>query len=187
MKAQKLAELLASTEDLLAWGQCSESINSVNELETVLKAKSRLNLIVFFALWSDEMSSHKSEDLSFKGLLAGILRIQIASGASAAAKATTALDDVVANDTTLEQVTDGISSFDLVASFVDKLQAAAGNRDAFEKVIALLQQKGVASKAQILAISQKYAGGAKPKSIEHALNNIRSKFSSEQLFNSKTG
>lgn len=186
MKSGKLAEFLEPTAALLDWGNSPHAAESVNLLFTALTKNPKQDLLVLLALSNGESADVSEGGFSLKSFLQSIAMIQRAAGAATSSKSVAKLNDAIANDVSVEQFAANVESFDLVAGFVRRLHDASGSRDQFERVMAMLETKGVVSKTQACTIAQKYAGGPKPKSLEQALNAIRSKFSSDQLFSSKT-
>lgn len=187
MKSGKLAEFLVHIGVLLSWGDSQYAVQSVNHLFTALTKNPKQDLLVLSALTSSGESSEDEGRFAVKSLLQSIASFQRSSGAASASKGVEKLSDTIANDLSVEQFASNVENFDLIASFVRRLNEASGNRPEFEKVMSLLETKGVVSKNQACAIAQKYAGGPKPKTLEQAVGAIRSKFSSDQLFSSKTG
>ncbi|MEZ5946767.1 MAG: hypothetical protein R3C13_03660 [Hyphomonas sp.] len=188
MKASRLVQLLDPTTQLLGWGENQQAVERIKELATELNKRSSLNLFVFFSMWQVPMGSASNDNHTLGDLLRSIMGLQKASGASK--KSITQLSDlidVIPVDASAPEVARAIGGFDLVEAFIAGLQDAAGSREKFEKIMKLLETKGVATKAQLCEIAQQYAGGTKPKSGPFALSAIRAKFSSDQLFASKTG
>ncbi|MEZ6010657.1 MAG: hypothetical protein R3C08_02140 [Hyphomonas sp.] len=187
MKASRLVQLLDPLIQLLGWGENEQAVDRVKKLASELNKRSSLNLIVFFSMWSDPMGSASNDNHTLGDLLRAMVGLQKASGASKAnISQLTELIERLPEGATVSDVSDAIGRYDLVQTFVASLRDAAGSRESFEKTMALLETKGVATKAQLCEIAQQYAGGTKPKTGPLAINAIRAKFSSDQLFISKT-
>lgn len=191
MKSKKLLEILKAVEalsDVLVMGG-GDSV--ISPLIKQLQAKPTFDLRVAIFLMDRSHGWPGSYDLNIRVLFERIADFQAVSGAKASAKGTRALaSDLEAegmHELSLASFAQGVSEFDLVRGFVKKLDACAGDREAFNKVMARLEAKGSVTKAQLSKIASAYVGEPKSyKTAALAINAIRQKFSSDQLFRSKT-
>lgn len=191
MKAKKLLDVLKPLNDFVSFASGSLVTSQLSPLINNLEANKRLDLRIFVFLAEIDSWSNGAVSLNISQLLAKISEVQSGAGAKAASKSALVLKDDLkrrgSENASIVDFSNALEGFDVVSAFVAKLEHSRGNRDAFNDVVAKLQARGTVTKSQLNKIAHQYAGGPKTyKSNALAVSAIKAKFSSDQLFQSKT-
>lgn len=190
MKNNDLKKILPSVESLFRWAGDEKLADEIKQLLEVSVETKNIDLTLPARFLVRETGSHVPSRYMIHDLLKKVSELQRSSGAAAMAKKVSGLADAI-NDAKTQHVAisefaNALQGHDPVTLIVDRLNAVAGNRSEFDQIIAAISKKGAMTKTQICKIAHLYTSGPKTyKTNAAAITDIKDKFTSDMLFNSK--